>query len=55
MKALLGTVIALSLVSISTLSIAADVGDIIDTDTVWDFAGSPHYIASDVQIAEGVT
>jgi hypothetical protein len=40
---------------LSTLSIATDVGGIIDTDTVWDLAGSPYNIASDIQIAEGVT
>lgn len=52
---MVGTVIALSPVSISTLSIAIDVGGIIDTDTVCDLAGSPYHIASDVQIVEGVT
>jgi len=33
---------------------ATDVGGIIDTDTIWDLAGSPYNIISNVQIAEGI-
>jgi len=36
-------------------AMATDVGGIIDTDTTWDLAGSPYYITSELQIAEGVT
>lgn len=38
-----------------TLSIATDVGGTIDSNTVWDLAGSPYTIISTVQVAGGVT
>lgn len=37
------------------VSLATDVGGIIDTDATWDLAGSPYHFISDVQIAAGVT
>lgn len=38
-----------------TVTVATDVGGIINTDTTWDLAGSPYNLTSIVQVAEGVT
>jgi hypothetical protein len=47
--------IAMILLILPSVSQATDVGGIIDTDTVWDLAGSPYVITSSIQVAEGVS
>lgn len=37
------------------LSMATDVGGIIDSDTVWNLAGSPYTVTNNVQVDEDVT
>jgi len=55
MKKIVGVAIVLSFVFFPVLSLATDVGGIIDTDTNWDLAGSPYNLINDIQIAEGAT
>jgi hypothetical protein len=40
---------------IPSLSLATDVGGIINIDTTWDSAGSPYNLINTVEVAEGVT
>ena len=37
------------------ISMATDVGGIISSDTIWDLAGSPYTITSEVQVGAGAT
>lgn len=53
MKKMIGMIIVACVCLFPTLSLATDVGGVIDTDTVWDLAGSPYNIKNTVQIAEG--
>ena len=53
---LLGSLIIFAIISVFSFPAwGTDVGGIIDTDTVWDLAGSPYNITATLQIAEGVT
>ena len=55
MKKATGTIFILCVLLFPTLSMATNVGGIIDTNTIWDLANSPYTITSDVQVAEGVS
>jgi hypothetical protein len=54
-KKLTGMIIVACVGLFPALSMATDVGGIIDADTIRDLAGSPYNIISTVQGAEGVT
>ena len=54
-KRQISMIIAVVIVFLPSLSLATDVGGIIDTDTTWGLAGSPYTITLRVQVAEGVT
>ncbi|MBW2429338.1 MAG: PKD domain-containing protein [Deltaproteobacteria bacterium] len=55
MKKSIGSIILMLILLFPGLTMATDVGGIINTDTVWEFKNSPIKITSDVQIANSVT
>ena len=47
--------VAIFVIFLPSVTIASNVGGIIDSDTTWDLANSPYTIIAKVQIAFGVT
>ena len=55
MKKTIGALLLSCVLLFPSISMATDVGGIIDENTTWNVAGSPYNITSAIQIAGGVT